>query len=218
MTGHSTARESGAALGVRCHSGWAAFVVLKGPIEKPEISERGRIQLCDQTVEGSKQPFHTAEPMAFAAAEAFIGKCRRSTDAFADVALKEIVARHGRLRGCCLLTASGRPLPALRAVLASHSLIHAAEGEFYRDAMAGAASRLDIAVHRVRDRDLEEAAEAILVPTRSRNERVQAFGKLVGPPWGQDEKRSVVAAWLVLAARKTERRGGIRAGRVLEGS
>src|SRR5215472_10394419 len=141
MTVHSKARRATdrVALGVRCHSGWAAFVVLGSSITAPQILERGRMGLCDAAIKGSKQPFHAAEPMSFTAAEKYISTCRISTGALAQSALRALVARHGMLRACCVLTASGRPVPGLREVLASHALIHAAEGEFYRDAIVGAA-------------------------------------------------------------------------------
>src|SRR5690348_4621654 len=131
MTGHSKDPRSPIALGVRTHSGWAAYVVLGGKISEPNIVSRGLMRLCDSNVDGAKQPYHHAEPMPFQSAEAFIARCKVSSRIMADEVLREIVANYGALKGCCILTASGRPLPALRDILASHALIHAAEGVFY---------------------------------------------------------------------------------------
>src|SRR5215471_5988004 len=72
------------ALGVRCHSGWAAFVVLGSSITAPQIRERGRMELCDASIKGSKQPFHEAEPMQFEVAEQYISKCKMATGALAQ--------------------------------------------------------------------------------------------------------------------------------------
>ena len=63
MTGIS--KDPKRALGVRTHSGWAAYVVLEGSAKAPDIAARGRMLLCDW----HKQPFHEAETMPFARAE-----------------------------------------------------------------------------------------------------------------------------------------------------
>jgi hypothetical protein len=181
-----------AALGVRAHSGWAAYVVLGGSSKAPRIVARGRMELSD----GHKQPFHEAEPMAFAQARIFIAQCRAQTARLTDHALREIdVSR------CCVLTASGAPLPDLERILASHASIHAAEGEFYRDAIAEACERRGIAVTRIRERDIEADAEH-LVGWRA---RLADFGRQMGAPWTQDEKHAALGAWLVLAARRPKR-------------
>ena len=194
MTGSSKALKR--ALGVRSHSGWAAYCVLAGDAKAPTIVARGRMTLCD----GHKQPFHEAEPMPFARAEAFIARCRAAADHLADEALKALQP----ISCCCVLTASGKPLPDLRAVLASHALIHAAEGEFYRDAVAGACTRAGITVSRLRERDVDAEAEH-LTDWRA---PVMAFGKEMGAPWTQDEKLAALGAWLVLAASAGRRRPG----------
>jgi hypothetical protein len=204
MTARSKIPNSGeAALGVRAHSGWAAYVVLGGDVQAPSILGRGVMRLCDPKIEGSKQPFHHAEPMSFRAAEEFIGRCRASSQALADRALDSIVLAHGRLRGCCVLTASGRPLPPLRETLASHALIHAAEGEFYRDVVSSAAARREIPSERVREKELPESSERLPGNERTRRETLETFGKLVGSPWRQDEKLSAMAAWFALSMRQS---------------
>ena len=156
----------------------------------PDIVARGRMELCD----GHKQPFHEAETMPFARAEKFVAECRATAARLADEALKSI----GPISGCCVLTASGKPLPGLVGILASHALIHSAEGEFYRDAIAEACARAKIAVSRVRERDILLEAKHLA----GWHERLVEFGKAVGPPWTQDEKLSALGAWLVLRARR----------------
>ncbi|MBV9992420.1 MAG: hypothetical protein JOZ72_14155 [Alphaproteobacteria bacterium] len=184
-----------AALGVRAHSGWAAYVVLGGDARAPDILGRGRMTLCDSAE--TKMPFHAAEPMAFARGEAFIAQCRAVAAKLADREIEGI----GAVVGCCVLAAAGKPLPDLRTILASHALIHAAEGEFYRDAIAQACSRAGIAVTRIRERDVEAEAGHL----GAWRERLAAFGKTVGPPWTQDEKLASLGAWLVLAAKRSKR-------------
>jgi hypothetical protein len=207
LAGHP--KDLGAvAIGVRTHSahgdeagGWATYVVLGGPIAEPSMLFRGRMQLCDCGLEGSEQPFHHAALMDLESGEAFLEQCRKSSLEFAGRALDEIVSTHGALNGCCVLTGPERPLPPLRAILASHGLQHAAEREFYREAVRGAAVRKGIATEMVREKDLSALAEGLPGTDASRRETLGGYGKLIGSPWGQDEKFAATAAWLSLAMR-----------------
>jgi hypothetical protein len=203
MTGR-TNRPEAAALGVRAHSGWAAYVVLTGDPKRPDIVARDRMMLCDAAIKGSKQPFHEAEPMAFAKAEQFIARCTASTAALAGDAVSKI-HKSTPVKACCVLTASGRPLPDLKGILASHTLIHAAEGEFYRDAIAVACTRRQITVRRVRERDVEVELQKLPVPAAAAKARLSEYGKRLGPPWTQDEKMAAIGAWLMLALLPTRK-------------
>jgi hypothetical protein len=197
----ATSKGLNSALAVRAHAGWAAYVVLRGDPKAPEIAARGRMELFDPALEESKMLFHAAEPMPFARAESYIDKCRAATAKRADLALENILKENGPIAGCCVLTASGKPLPELKAILASHALIHAAEGVFYRDAVADACKRRKIAVQRIRERDIAEESNMLPLSEVARRDALGAFGKQVGSPWTQDEKLSALGAWLVLAAR-----------------
>jgi hypothetical protein len=100
-----------------------------------------------------------------------------------------------------VLAASGRPLPGLKDILASHSYIHAAEGEFYRDAVAVACEAAGISVRRIRSRAMDEELDLLAIPAAVARERLAAFGKAVGSPWTQDEKLSALGGWVMLAGR-----------------
>jgi hypothetical protein len=181
--------------------------VLGGPIFDPNILFRGRMQLCDSEVEGSNQPFHRvgatypfhrAKPMDYASGEAFIERCRQSSRDMAAVALEEIASTHGALNACCVLTGPEKPLPPLRAILASHALMHVAEREFFREAVRDAAVRMAVATEVVAETELPALAARIPGTESSRRDALNAFGKQVGPPWTQDEKRAATAAWFGL--------------------
>lgn len=197
-----------AAIGLRAHSGWAAMVVLAGGRARPTVAGRSRIVIADTKIPGSKQPFHAAERRPLAEAEQYLRRCEERSVAMAREALREAVeqARAGgsEVRACGLLLASGRPLPELRSVLASHALIHAAEGEVFRRALAEAAAALGLAVSGVREKDLLAQAESALGVTSTEIQAmVAALGKPLGAPWTQDEKQATIAAWIALAAGKT---------------
>jgi len=167
------------------------------------------MELCDFSIKGSKQPFHEAEPMPFEEGSRFISRCGRATAALADIAIAQIQTEVSALSSCCVLTASGRTLPDLRTILASHALIHAAEGEFYRDAIVDACTRSKIPTERMRERDIDAAADRLPGSDALRRQRLAAFGKQVGTPWRQDEKLSALAAWLALASRPSQKNRGI---------
>jgi hypothetical protein len=191
-----------AAIGFRVHSGWAAMVAVAGPVTSPMVVRRCRIELSDRAIGGSKQPYHTAEPMRLDEAAEYLRRCSDCTAAMARKALREVVgAMSGfRVAGACLLLASGRPLPNLAGILASHALIHTAEGEFYRAAVRDACEHCGLPQIGVKERDLAEGAGRVL--GRSREElqgSVTALGKGLGPPWQQDQKLAALAAWLMLA-------------------
>src|SRR5690348_16818721 len=90
MTATSKGRK--AALGVRCHSGWAAAILACGSRDAVTVLDRRRWQLCDSAVEGARQPYHHVEPMPLAEAAAFIDRCREGTLAQAHAAIVEIKA------------------------------------------------------------------------------------------------------------------------------
>lgn len=201
------------ALGLRAHSGWAALVAVIGAPRSrvppdpayPKVILRRRLELADPKIEGSKQPYHAAEDQPPKQAERLVGRCLDSSRRLARqavAAVRDELEGEGReIAGCGLLLASGRPLPEdLHAILASHALIHAAEGEMYRDVLAHAAEHLSMPVTRVRERELlARAAEATGLKEGELQRRVAEMGRALGPPWRQDEKLATLAAWLVLA-------------------
>jgi hypothetical protein len=195
------------ALGFRAHSGWAALVALGGPPAAPTVVDRRRIELADAAIEGSKQPYHEAEGRKPVEAERVVTRCIESSRALAREALRAVVddlrGRGHEVAGCGLLLASGRALPQdVHQILASHALIHAAEGEMFRDVLVRAAERLSLRVTGVRERDvLARAAQATGRPAPELQRRVAEMGRALGPPWRQDEKLATLAAWVTLCAR-----------------
>ena len=178
-----------------------------GPPARPDphVVLRRRIELADPAIEGSKQPYHEAEGKKPREAERIVTQCIESSRLLARAALRAVVdelrGRDHDVAGCGLLLASGRTLPEdVHMILASHALIHAAEGEMYRDVLRRASEHLSLRVTGVRERDvLARAAEATGRPASELQRRVAEMGRALGPPWRQDEKLATLAAWVVLA-------------------
>ena len=193
-----------AAFGCRVHSGWAALIAVAGPLAAPAVLARRRLELVHAAAPGGAQPFHAARLLSLDEARQLIGRGREAATRAARVAL---AAAAGELRrqaiditALGLIQSSARPLPELAAVLASHALVHTAEGELFRDALAAAAADHGLAVLRVRERDLRDRCAARLgIAAAGLEGRLADLGRALGPPWRQDEKLATLAAWLALA-------------------
>ena len=102
---------------------------------------------------------------------------------------------------------AGRKGIPLESVLASHALVHAAEGDHFRSALEGAAARCGIPVVRVPARELDSrAARADGRPVAALRALLDRVGRPMGPPWGADQKAASLLAWLVLATPPKEDR------------
>jgi hypothetical protein len=193
-----------AAVGWRAHSGWASTIAVGGPARAPVVLVRRRIELADPAIAGSVQPFHVARGLEPVAAARFVDRCRDATLRLARQGLAEtageLVRQGYRLAACGLLESSARPLPALEAVLASHALVHTAEGKLFRDALAEAAAGEGLPVVRVKERELlgRYAVDLRLAEDGLRRHLAE-LGRGLGPPWRQDEKLATLVAWLALA-------------------
>lgn len=102
--------------------------------------------------------------------------------------------------GSALLLASGRPLPKLETILASHALIRTADGEHFRQALAISCQAMGLPLTRITERELPQRAEATLKQPAARLQAdVGRLGRGLGPRWTQDQKLAALAAWVVLA-------------------
>jgi len=159
--------------------------------------------MVDRGRPGPAQPYHASVGLDIREAQRIVGDCAARAAALATTGLRAMVedlrALGHEVAGCGLLLASGRPLPALESILASHALIHTAEGELFREALRAACRACGLRVIGVKERDLFTLAAADLgIPAKRIGEHVTAMGKTIGPPWSQDEKFAAVAAWMAM--------------------
>jgi hypothetical protein len=191
-----------AAFGIRVHSGWAVVVCVSGDPTNAEIVDRRRIVVIEPTMEGAKQPYHFAESLCFEEAEHHLDKCSEASQCLALKAVRDmleaVTARNYRVVGCAILLASGRALPPLPKILASHALVHTAEGEFFRKVVREACEHCHIPVVGIRERELDERANAAFGKAADRvRQHISSLGKTVGSPWTQDEKTAALAGLIV---------------------
>ena len=193
-----------AAVGFRVHSGWAAAVVVCGPLANPVVVERRRIELVKTFTYTFRQPYHTAKQMPLPDAVKFIRSVQSEAKRLALSCLrslqKDLAEGDFKIVRAALLLASGRALPTLEHVLVSHALIHTADGELFRDGLSSACAAFNLPLEGIREKELfATASRALGVQPAALTRRVAALGKTLGPPWSQDEKFAALGAWLTLA-------------------
>jgi hypothetical protein len=169
------------------------MVAVAGTIDTLRVLERRRIVIADPEIPGSKQPYHAAAELPFPQAEELVRTAIESSRALAleamVAAVKVLRVRGHEIAGCGVVLGSGKALPGLKSILASHALIHTAEGEMFRDVLVWAAQSQCLPVTGVREKELDSTGL----------KRIDSFGKLIGPPWTQDQKYATVAALTALA-------------------
>jgi len=199
------AQTKQAAVGFRVHSGWAAAVAVCVEKGAPVVLARQRVHLVDTFTYEFRQPYHTAEKMLDGQALEFISRMRAEARRLAYRAIRELASRTQeqgvKLTRCGLLLASGRALPGLEKILASHALIHTADGELFREALLHASARCGLRDFRIKDKEvLDRARQVLRLKSTELMGRVTELGRPFGSPWSQDEKFATLAAWLALAA------------------
>ncbi len=192
-----------AAIGVRMHSGWGALVAGSNNAGTVEVGQRLRVTITPPGTRGGNQPYHFATRLELPQAEKFLGDYFVASKRLALTAVRDLVRELGgqyRVVGSAILLASGRPLPPLSRILASHALIHAAEGEFFREAFWKACESMDLPVTGFRERNLDECVQTTFGKAATRmRQQIATLGRSLGPPWTQDQKMAALAALLVLA-------------------
>jgi len=193
-----------AAIGFRMHSGWGALVVMSNEGDF-DVVDRRHIVVAQASIPGSKQPYHSAEKLQLEEAEKYLANCSAASGQLALEAIRELLQdldnREYRVQGSAILVASGRKLPSLTDIFASHALIHAAEGDFFRSIVHKVCEDLGIAVTPLRERDLEERARGVFGNKATQvKQRILGIGKRLGSPWTQDEKLAALADTLILGA------------------
>jgi len=191
------------AVGFRVHSGWSAAVVVSLEKGAPVVLRRMRLQMVKTFSYAYRQPYHTAEKMELAEAEKFVTGVRAEAEDLTCKALRalklELKNLQWQLDGGCLLLASGSALPEFAKILASHALIHTADGELFRAAIRAACARCGVRVTTIRERELVECcAEKFSLKPAEVLRRAAELGREFGAPWTQDQKFATVGAWWAL--------------------
>lgn len=192
-------------LGVSDHSGWAVLVALGGDAAAPVVLMRRRLQLIDPAL--PRQVYHAVAEQGRPRAliEEVVASAARESRRELQAVLAELGSGGHEVVGIGIPGAPV-PAPALERILASHALLHGAEGQLYRNALAGVAEAVGLSVTRFLARELEAVAGARLgLAAEVVRARVADLGRALGPPWAADQKRGATAGWLALGAAESRR-------------
>ena len=185
------------ALGFKIHTGWAAVVAARRPQGHAEILLRRRIELLPPDGSVPRFVYHQAAELPIAEASRLIKRAARAAqeaahDALATV-LEELRDKQVTIEAAGIATGSTAVPSDLKSILAAHTLIHAAEGALFQEALAPTCEARGLAVTRVRERDLW------LQLGQEAQRELDSLRGLIGPPWGADQKTAAGAALVALS-------------------
>lgn len=192
-----------AAIGFAPHSGWAVMIALGRSRAGLEVLDRSRVPMIDELDPDSKQPYHAVEFLCVEEAAGRLQGYMEVAKTMAHAAIRAqsdaLTERGYRLKCVGILESASRKTSSLSSILASHALIHGADGDHFRNALSAAAELHGLAVHRIPARTLEEHAAALLrLPMPQVRDTVNNLGRQLGPPWGADQKKAALLAWSLL--------------------
>jgi hypothetical protein len=157
------------------------MVVVEGSAAAPVVLARQRVTLIDGAL--PRQPYHAASDggMSLAEASRLIAKVELAAERAARAATRDAAKGFGA--DAVAVVGGGRAIPReLERILASHPLLHAAEGALYEEAVAEAARANGLRVELVPPGDLVVSGA------------LDALGRQIGPPWQKDHKLAAAAA------------------------
>ena len=190
-----------AAIGFRVKSGWAAAVLLGGPVASPVVLDSRNILLSDPDEPASRQPYHA-------------GTGSGQTDAARIKKLTDVVQRSARrsvadlvkdyrcggtdLRGAALVVGSDVD-PA--RIANPHIRAHASEGRLFCTALEEALARCELARTVVVERGIfAQASQTLGRAEPELKAAVTTLGRAVAGGWRAEQKTAALGAWTLLAS------------------
>ena len=188
-----------AAAGFRVKSGWAAVVLLAGPIGSRALRDNRMIDLSDPRVPETRQPYHATVGQL----ETDAKKINRRTDIVHRITKQSItdLLSDYRRKGYSITRASlviGSQLdPA--TIANPHIRAHALEGQLFRSALEQALSSQGIRTMIFLERNAYDKATTQLKKSGLDVRRtIQNFGRFTDAPWRAEQKLAALGAWLAL--------------------
>ena len=200
----TTAPQSLCALGLTVKSGWAAAVLLTVVDRTPRVLAIRRVELSDPAVPESRQPYHDGFGTARKEGAA-LEKLLDSIQSFARQSLGQALADLGsqgtQLTGAALVVGS---LTDPETIANEHMRIHGREGQLFRRVIENALTDRGVSFEIRRERDLWKlAAQTLAMSEASLRAKIGAIDRVPASPWRVEQKAAAVAAWLLLAGRKS---------------
>ena len=189
------------ALGFRHHTGWAIAIAASGDAKDLQVVERRRIELIDPSL--IRFAYHAVQDTPLERAATSIAEVEASA---LECATREINALVGSLkadghvvRGVGVAAKTAKLPDSLEKILSSHALLHAAEGDLFREALAEAAAGCGLAVAGFPPKEIYgDAAAQLGTSEAALRDLLTRTGKAIGRPWTADHREAVLAALLAL--------------------
>ena len=187
------------AVGFRVKSGWAVAVLLAGPSGAPRALNRRVVDLSDESVPESKQPYHAA----MGRLEEDGIKIRQRTKVVQRVAARSLTALLDEFR------AAGYAVDRAGLVVGSqidprtisnpHIRAHALEGQLFRKVLEDELKTQGLWCSVVVERDAYTHAAEVLKRSEGDLKRtLSGLGRQLGGPWRAEDKVAALVAWMAL--------------------
>jgi hypothetical protein len=191
-----------AGLGFRVKSGWAAVALLSNTARSPQLSEIGRIELCDPRLPETRQPYHAAmgkletDSTRLNQRERIV---RSISQRSLTRLLKDYRQKGFRIRRAALVVGS-QINPA--DIANPHIRAHALEGRLFRSAVEQTLRDHEIRTDVLLERDVYPSVAARLKQSSGDVKRtIQDLGQSApakGRPWRAEQKLAALAALFAL--------------------
>ncbi len=196
------------AVGFKAHTGWAAVVVLAEPSSTPTVVATRRVQLAKSTDLDKTQVYHSTSKLPAKGAAQLVDdtttEVRRQARSVVKELIRELKSTGCEIAGAGLVLGTARLPPKLETILRSHALIHAAEGDLFRQALAAAIQSCGLTMTGLASNELFQTAAARLgTKEDALRLRIAQIGKGIRP-WAQDQKESALVAWLAMSPASIE--------------
>jgi len=191
------------ALGFRVKSGWAAAVVLSGPLSSPSVLHSRRIELSDPEVPESRQPFHAVDD-TLGDSEPDQNRIEKRLELVRSVTKRSIAklsadsVSHGWRPVRAGIVAGSLVDPATIRQL--HIRAHAMEGRLFRTAVEDALRAYGVTCLVLPEKSAFEKASGVIHLGEGELKRtLTSLGRRVEGPWKAEEKLATLAAWVALS-------------------
>jgi hypothetical protein len=163
------------------------------------VVDRRCFTLVESPGHDAKFAYHAAAELDAAAAAQHVATVQDVARRRAHLELKQLLldleAAGYSLRAVGLPPPKSVPLAALNEILRSHAVIHAAEGELFRAALADACARQGLHVVGVASKErYQRAARTTGMRLDKVKSLIGGLGRPIGPPWALDQKEAALAA------------------------
>ena len=195
-------RAQAAGLGFRVKSGWAAVVLLTDTAHSPQLSDVGRIELCDPGLAETRQPYHAAMG-ELETDSTTLNRRERVVQRIAQQSLAILLNGYRqkgfRIRRAALVLGSQID----SADIANpHIRAHALEGRLFRSVVEQALRDHEIQTDILLERDAYPGVAARLKQSNDDVKRaIKDLGRSApakGGPWRAEQKLAALVALFVL--------------------